>query len=96
MTANINRAGLDEEKRAFRYVRKLKGFYIHLGAFVVVMVLLATINLVNNPYDLWVLWVLFGWGIGLTTHWLSLTERLVVMEADWEKKQVEKRLGRKI
>jgi hypothetical protein len=37
-----------------------------------------------------------GWGIGLLFHGLRVIERFSPLGADWEKKQVEKRLGRKI
>jgi hypothetical protein len=47
---------------------KRLGFHIHAFSFVMVMLLLAAINLWKGP-PYWVLWVLFGWGIGLVSHW---------------------------
>lgn len=44
------------------------GFHIHAFAAVMTLLLLAAINLYKGaPY--WVLWVIFGWGLGLLTHW---------------------------
>ena len=48
--------------------QRARGFNIHAFAFAATMVLLLAINLsTGEPY--WVLWVLFGWGIGLLAHW---------------------------
>ncbi|MNL71198.1 hypothetical protein D3C87_1963170 [compost metagenome] len=44
------------------------GFQIHAFVFVLTMVLLVVINLLTGP-PWWALWSLFGWGIGLLSHW---------------------------
>lgn len=44
------------------------GFYIHLFAYILVNLLLATINYSRNPQHLWFLYPLLGWGIGLFFH----------------------------
>lgn len=41
-------------------------------------------------------WPAMGWGIGIVSHALSAFEIMNFFGADWEKKQVEKRLGRKL
>ena len=51
-------------EEAFRYVRKLRGFYVHLFQYVLVNLGLLAINLIFMPQRLWVLWVIGGWGIG--------------------------------
>ena len=85
-----------DEALAFAHVRKLKGFYLHLAQYVVVVTLLLGINLWTRPQYLWVGWVAMGWGIGVLFHGLRVFERYSPFGAEWEKKQVEKRLGRKI
>lgn len=85
-----------DEALAFAQVRKLKGFYLHLAQYVVVVALLLGINLWTRPQYLWVGWVAMGWGIGVLFHGLRVFERYSPFGAEWEKKQVEKRLGRKI
>lgn len=85
-----------EEALAFAQVRKLKGFYLHLAQYVVVVTLLLAINLWTRPQYLWVGWVAMGWGIGVLFHGLRIFERYSPFGAQWEKKQVEKRVGRKI
>jgi hypothetical protein len=49
-----------------------KGFLIHLAAFVAVNAVLIVINLTRDPSNLWFVWPLFGWGIGIGAHWLAL------------------------
>jgi transcriptional regulator with XRE-family HTH domain len=96
-TAPTTPASFDaEEALAFAQVRKLKGFYLHLTQYVIVVTLLLGINLWAHPQYLWVRWVAMGWGIGVLFHGLRVFERFSPFGAEWEKKQVEKRLGRKI
>ena len=85
-----------EEILAFNQVRKLKGFYIHLAQYVLVVALLAVINVLTTPNRWWVQWVIMGWGIGVFFHWLQISERFGLFGSKWEKEQVEKRLGRKL
>ena len=96
-TAPTTPAAFDaEEALAFAQVRKLKGFYLHLAQYIIVVTLLLGINLWTRPQYLWVGWVAMGWGIGVLFHGMRVFERFSPFGADWEKKEVEKRLGRKI
>jgi len=85
-----------EEILAFNQVRKLKGFYIHLAQYVLVIALLTVINALTTPNRWWVQWVIMGWGVGVLFHWLQISERFSLFGSKWEKEQVEKRLGRKL
>jgi transcriptional regulator with XRE-family HTH domain len=85
-----------EETLAFNQVRKLKGFYIHLAQYVLVIAVLTIINALTTPNRWWVQWVVMGWGIGVFFHWLQISERFSFFGSKWEKEQVEKRLGRKL
>jgi transcriptional regulator with XRE-family HTH domain len=83
-----------EEALALRHVRKTKGFYTHLFQYCVVISVLAIFNLVQMPGRLWVVWVAAGWGATVLFHWLSAFDKIPFFGAEWEKRQVEKRLGR--
>lgn len=83
-----------DEKLALAKVRKIKGFYIHLAQYVVVISVLAVINLATNPSKLWFFWPALGWGIGITAHAAAVFEYIPFFGAEWERKQVEKILGR--
>ena len=85
-----------EEILAFNQVRKLKGFYIHLAQYVLVIAVLTVVNALTTPNRWWVQWVVMGWGVGVFFHWLEISERFGLFGSKWEKEQVEKRLGRKL
>ncbi len=59
-------------ERASKRVAAKMSFFLHLTVYVVVNLLLVAINLVASPHELWFYWPLFGWGIGLLFHGLSV------------------------
>lgn len=83
-----------EEQLALAHVRRLKGFYIHLTQYVLVIAVLAVVNGVTRPSYWWVVWPALGWGVFLATHALATFGKLPFFSAAWEKRQVEKHLGR--
>ena len=82
------------EEEAFRYVRRLRGFYLHVFQYLLVIAGLTVINLVTTPHHLWVLWVIAGWGLGLLGHAFMVFRPTWLLGPEWERQQVEKRLGR--
>jgi hypothetical protein len=77
--------------RAMRRVAALKGFYIHLFIFVLVLTGLTIINAaVGGPW--WVLWVLLGWGIGILAHGLTVFGQSSRIIADWEERKLRQLL----
>nr|WP_243694239.1 2TM domain-containing protein [Vibrio viridaestus] len=61
-----------------------------------VIALLFVINYVTNPENIWAWWPALGWGIGVVSHGLRAFEIVNIFGLEWEKKQVEKRIGRKL
>ncbi len=59
-------------QRATKRVEAKIGFYIHLAVYVGVNLLLVIINLATSPEYLWFKWPLFGWGIGVFFHGMSV------------------------
>ncbi len=84
----------DEEAEAHEYVRDIKGFYTHFGIYCIVILMLFFVWLFTGASHPWFLWPAFGWGIGVFSHWMSVTESFSFFTADWERRQVEKRLQR--
>ena len=74
-------------------VAALKGFYIHLTVFVLVMLLLAVINVVNGG-PAWVVWPLLGWGLGIFAHAFFLFGPLSRVARTWEQRQIKTLTGR--
>ncbi|MDO3387681.1 helix-turn-helix domain-containing protein [Gilvimarinus sp. SDUM040013] len=85
-----------EEQKAIEYVRDVKAFYSNLASYLVIIPFLVFVNLTTSPGYMWVFWPAFGWGIGLALHALNVFEVFNLFGPDWERKQVEKRLGRKL
>ena len=86
----------DEETRIIEHVQDIKGFYSHLINYAVVVLGLFLLNFLVSPGYYWAWWAALGWGIGVISHGLSVFEVYSFFGADWEKKQIEKRLGRKL
>ncbi len=86
----------ENEKSVIERVRAIKDFYAHLISYVLVISLLFAINLVSGTGYMWAWWPAMGWGIGIISHGLSAFEVLNFFGPEWEKKQIEKRLGRKL
>jgi hypothetical protein len=54
------------------------------------------INLVSDPDHIWFTWLVLGWGVGVIIHGLPVFNEVDLFSPDWEKQQIEKRLGRKL
>lgn len=83
-----------DEILALDHVRRLKRFYLHLFQYLITLTALGLLNFFTSPHHLWVHWVALGWGIGLLSHALAVFQVPPFFGPDWEKRQVEKRLGR--
>lgn len=83
-----------DEQLALARVRKLRAFYIHLFRYALVITVLAVINLATHPTRLWFIWPALGWGIAILVRAAATFEFLPFFGAEWERKQVEKQLGR--
>ena len=85
-----------DEALALKHVRKVKAFYAHLIQYVVIVAGLAVLNGIMTPGYWWVAWVAAGWGIGVLAHAAQVFGRLPFLNGDWERREVEKFLGRKL
>ncbi|NKB63690.1 MAG: helix-turn-helix domain-containing protein [Gammaproteobacteria bacterium] len=83
-----------KEAEAIEYVRDIKGFYNHVIQYAAVMLLLLVINLFTSPGYMWVVWPALGWGIGVLIHGANVYEVFGFFGAGWEKRQIDKRMGR--
>lgn len=84
----------EEERDALEYVRDIKGFYDHLIVYLVSITAMVVASFFFETSYPWYIWPALGWGIGVAAHGLSVFEVFSLFGADWEKRQVEKRLRR--
>lgn len=86
-----------DEAQAMEYVQGLKAFYQHLLLFVFIMlVFIGGIFLVHGFVPVYLQFMAVGWGFGLIFHGLNAFEVLNFFGPAWERKKIEKRLGRKL
>jgi transcriptional regulator with XRE-family HTH domain len=96
MNTSPNQSVRADEALALAHVRKLKGFYMHLVLYVIIICFLAFVNLVTYRHYLWFIWSALGWGIGILFHALRVFDKIPFLNGEWERRQVEKYLGRKL
>jgi transcriptional regulator with XRE-family HTH domain len=85
-----------EEEQVIEHVRDIKAFYNHVLKYIIIISIMFIVNFIFFPHYIWAGWAALGWGIGLISHGLSVFEIGSFFGAQWEKKQIEKRLGRKL
>jgi hypothetical protein len=83
-------AGEDRARfeRARSRLAAVKGFYIHLLVFVLVVASLVIINALT-PGPWWSLAVFLAWGIGVLAHGLAVMGRRSQSLANWEKRKLQ-------
>jgi|TARA_B100001105_G_C22387154_1_gene442520 hypothetical protein len=77
------------QKQAEERIQELKGYYSHVAAYLAVNLFLIAINLMNWEGEVWFVYPLFGWGIGLFIH----TMTVFVAGHDWEKRKLQELRG---
>jgi hypothetical protein len=70
MTEGITLQDYERAEAEIRANEGRMGFYVHAAIYVLVNILLLTVNLVFVPTILWFFYPLIGWGIGLVMHFL--------------------------
>ncbi|HEX2583565.1 MAG TPA: 2TM domain-containing protein [Steroidobacteraceae bacterium] len=83
-----------EEVLAMRHVANLKDFYLRVMTYVLIMGFLTVVNYMTSPMYWWVIWAALGWGLALLLRAVKVFGLVPFLGADWEKKQIERRLGK--
>ncbi len=82
-----------EEKAAINYVKGIKEFYGHLFMYLVFMLAFLVTGKFSHTQ---IISVSLVWGAGVIIHGLVAFEIFGSFGTQWEKKQIEKKLGRKL
>ena len=79
----------DKYQKAKKRVEDIRGFYTHLGVYVLINAMLLLINITTSPDILWFYWPLLGWGIAVALHALRVFGTGRWFGAEWEEKKIE-------
>ena len=69
-------------------VEKLKGFYIHLTVYCVVITAMAVLNITTSSFP-WVLFPALGWGLGLFFHAADVFQWNPFLGKNWEARKID-------
>jgi hypothetical protein len=81
-------------QNAKKRVEALKEFYVHLTVYVLVNLLLFTINMLTSPDSLWFYWPLLGWGIAIALHALRVFEAGRRFGEEWQERKIDELMER--
>lgn len=81
-------------RRAWRRVKAVKGFYIHLSAYVAVNAYLVFSQWASGSLELSALWVPVGWGVGIAAHALGVFGTPFRFVNRWEQRKVDELVER--
>jgi hypothetical protein len=79
-------------RRAKQRVAALKGFYVHLIVFALVLGGLVVVNAATGG-RWWVIWVFLGWGVGVLLHGLAVLGRGWRALRAWEERKIAQYLA---
>lgn len=89
-----------DEKEALDYVARIKGFYTNVFMSVgFAVIFIGTFGLAwgfGAPPVRLLMYAFGGWGIGVVIHGLHAYEVFDFLSPKWERRMVERRLGRKL
>ncbi|QKJ64413.1 2TM domain-containing protein [Flavobacterium sp. M31R6] len=80
---------------AYKRVKRIKGFYIHLLVYVLVnaFIIVSSFNRSVLGSEVFFRWETFStalfWGIGLVAHGMSVFGRDLFFGADWEERKIK-------
>ncbi len=78
----------EDEAKELEYIREKRSFFNHLITYLIVAPFLTLVN--------WNFGLAIGWGAWLVYKALKLFDAKELFGAGWEKRELEKRIGRKV
>lgn len=81
--------------KAVKKVKAIRGFYIHLAAFIIISIAMAIVTaLYINPYNrelfIWlVLSVFISWLVGIIIHSVCVFGSRIIFSKNWEERKLE-------
>ena len=86
----------DFYEKAEKRVNDKKGFYIHLGVFVIIGLFLFALNMFTSGGTLWFHYPMLSWGIGLAIHYIVIfgIPGTDILSDEWEEEELDKEIER--
>lgn len=81
-------------ERAKKRVEEIKGFYIHLGVYLIVSTGLFLIDVATSSGATWFYWPALAWGVGMAIHAFAFFAEGRLLGAEWEERKVHEILQR--
>jgi len=82
-----------EEERIYRKAKKkaqnIRGFYINLMLYCLIIPILVFVNLKYTPEYQWFWFSMLGWGIGLSFHAMETFDVNSFLGKDWEERKIK-------
>ncbi|MBP9077756.1 MAG: 2TM domain-containing protein [Haliscomenobacter sp.] len=84
----------EQIEEAKKRVKQKKEFFEHFRTYAAMSAMFFAINLFTSPGSWWFYWPIFGWGIGIVSHYFSVfgVPGVGVIDKAWEEQQLEKEL----
>lgn len=76
-------------QKAQKKVKDIKGFYSNLITYILVISFLAFINLRYSPKQIWFVYPMLGWGIGVFFHAMGVFDLFPFFSKNWEEKKIK-------
>ncbi len=83
-------------ERAKKKVREIRGFYINLACYLLVIPVLAFVNLRYSPEFYWFLFSATGWGFGLIVHGINAFGKMPFFGKAWEERKIKQIMQQEI
>ena len=85
---NSSKSNKSRYKRAKERIEAIKGFYMNLFVYCIVIPCLAILNYNTTDFP-WVLFPMFGWGLGLLAHGMSAYGYSPLWNKNWEERKIQ-------
>ncbi len=84
----------EKYKIAKKRVKAKKEFFEHLSTYLGMATFFFLLNFFTSPGRWWFYWPMFGWGIGVLAHYLSVfgIPGVGQLDENWEKRALEQEL----
>ncbi len=81
-----------DEQQARRQARREREFYGHLASYLIINAFFVALNLLTSPGEIWFIFPMMGWGIGIAAHAASVFG-FPGRRRDWEERRVKELMG---